>query len=312
MRDIKDEYKNQFHSILLRAGVEHRFLTGRHTPCLFCGGRDRARWIADKEILWCNVCQPKHGIDALMQYIGMSFKETCQYIRGDTKMEYKTSTVKRIDPLPRLKQIHKGLKQVKRGDVVARYLKSRGINKWGDDIFTHTNIPYYGGYVDGKKVEGVFNAMVSRVTDMHDQLETYHITYLTEDAKKIDFAPAKIIVTPKTTITGNSVKLKKAGKHLCVAEGIETALMVMQEEGIPCWSALNANGMAKMEVPASVEMVSIFIDNDESFTGQSAGYQLARRLKGKGVQVNAICDWEKGEDYLDYINRNVVKDKSVA
>jgi len=88
--------------------------------------------------------------------------------------------------------------------------------------------------------------------------------------------------------------------------------MVIQEEGIPCWSALNANGMAKMEVPASVEMVSIFIDNDESFTGQSAGYQLARRLKGKGVQVNAICDWEKGEDYLDYINRNVVKDKSVA
>jgi len=310
--NIHEECLGRWESILNHFIPSH-YLTGKHMECPCCkDGKDRFRIVRgnEKGRWFCNTCRPDGGsaIDLIMIVNGLNFKETCLEIRkilGVTKMN---KPVQKKYPMQRLKLIHKGLKKVKRGDVVARYLKRRGIKKGADNIFTHTNIPYYGG----EKIDGVFNAMVSRITNVNGELESYHIIYLTDDSKKIDFAPAKIIVTPRTTITGCSVQLGDAGEHLCIAEGVETAIMVQQEEGVTCWSSINASGMIKIEIPAHVKMVSIFIDNDDSFTGQSAGYQLARRLRAKGINVNVICDWGKGEDYLDFVNRTVVTDKADA
>jgi putative DNA primase/helicase len=312
MISIHEQTKGRWTSILSMLGIEEQHLNGKHQACIFGHGKDCSRFDRNSEYYYCNQCGHKSALDLAMEFLGLSFKETCEEIRqmlGESKMN---APIKKADPLPRLKQIHKGLLQVKRGDVVARYLRSRGIAKRGDDIFTHKNVPYYGGFVDGKKVDGVFNAMVSRVTNSAGELETYHITYLTDEGKKIDFAPAKIIVTPRTTITGNSVKLGKAGEHLCVAEGVETALMIMQEEGVTCWSALNANGLIKIEVPEHVKLVSVFVDNDKNCTGQIAAWKLTKRLREEGFEVNVICDWGIGEDYLDWANRTVIKSREAA
>ncbi len=303
--DIKEEYKGRWASILIGAGVDGNVLNGKHQPCPLCSGKDRFRWIADTETAFCSQCGVRGGIDFLMEFAGHSFREACEYIRGE-KVEYKQQEKKiKVNPINRLKQIHKGLKPITPGDLVSTYLERRGITKVGSDIFTSSSIPYYGGFVDGKKVTGVFTAMIARITNLDGSLQSYHVTYLNDHGFKIDFAAAKIIITPMTTITGCSIKLAEpVNGQLCVAEGLETALAIQQEEGVPTWSAINANGMIKMEVPSTVTNVNIFLDNDQNFTGHAAAYQLANRLAVKGVAVTVINDCEIGDDYLDLMNKN--------
>jgi putative DNA primase/helicase len=248
-----------------------------------------------------------------MEFLGETFKEVCESIREVIGECRKMPEQKKADPQIRLKHIHKGLQKVKRGDVVRRYLISRGINKIPThNLFTHTNLPYYGRYVNGEKVNGVFNAMVGRITNGKGELESYHITYLSQDAKKLDYIPAKIIITPITTISGCGVKFSPPSETLGITEGIETALAVEEFEEIACWAAISAGGMEKIHVPDMVKNVEIYMDNDANFAGQKAAYTLANSLSAKGKNVRVMCEWDIGEDYLDWANRSIVTSKAVA
>ena len=63
-----------------------------------------------------------------------------------------------------------------------------------------------------------------------------------------------------------------------MAEGVETALAVEALYGLPCWATANANQLEKFMPPEGVKSISIFGDNDSSYTGQKAAYVLANRL----------------------------------
>jgi putative DNA primase/helicase len=45
--------------------------------------------------------------------------------------------------------------------------------------------------------------------------------------------------------------------------------------------------------------VSIYADNDESYTGQSAAYTLARRLKAMGIRAQVFIPNAAGKDWAD-------------
>ena len=66
-------------------------------------------------------------------------------------------------------------------------------------------------------------------------------------------------------------------KQLAVAEGIETALSVMQITKLPAVAALSAAGMRSLRWPAQVKRLWIAADNDE------AGLRAARRLLGRAL-----------------------------
>src|SRR3546814_1397402 len=63
-----------------------------------------------------------------------------------------------------------------------------------------------------------------------------------------------------------------------VAEGIETALAVTRDFGIPCWSTISADGLKAFTPPAIVKRLRIFGDNDPKYGGQAAAYALAHRM----------------------------------
>jgi putative DNA primase/helicase len=50
-------------AILLAAGVPDRFLTGKHGPCPFCGGKDRYRFTDYQQRggFICSRCNPDGG-----------------------------------------------------------------------------------------------------------------------------------------------------------------------------------------------------------------------------------------------------------
>src|SRR5690606_19546827 len=83
--------------------------------------------------------------------------------------------------------------------------------------------------------------------------------------------------------------------------GIETALAVMKLYRIPCWASATAGLMEKFIPPEGIERVTVFGDNDASFTGQKAAYALAHRLAhGKGkIPVEVRSPSEIGMDFAD-------------
>jgi putative DNA primase/helicase len=74
------------------------------------------------------------------------------------------------------------------------------------------------------------------------------------------------VSTPRKTIGAlgsGAVRLGAAGTVLGLAEGVETALAVMQLSGVPCWAALGANRLERVFIPPEVSSLEIFGDPDE-------------------------------------------------
>jgi hypothetical protein len=59
-----------------------------------------------------------------------------------------------------------------------------------------------------------------------------------------------------------AVRLGAAGQRLGLAEGIETALSASALFGLPCWATLGTERFGLVELPASVERLILFLDND--------------------------------------------------
>ena len=86
-----------------------------------------------------------------------------------------------------------------------------------------------------------------------------------------------------------------------IAEGIETAMSASAMFGILVWSAINATMLAKWTPPEGCTEVAIFGDNDASFAGQAAAYELARRLAVNHVTVTVHIPPKVGDDWNDVL-----------
>jgi hypothetical protein len=108
-----------------------------------------------------------------------------------------------------------------------------------------------------------------------------HRTFLARDGRsKAPVAPAKMMLGP---CHGGAVRLGPVGDRLLIAEGIETALSVMQATGQPAWAALSTSGLRTLELPADVSDVVVLADGDEP--GEAAAHDAGRRWKREGRRV---------------------------
>ena len=83
-----------------------------------------------------------------------------------------------------------------------------------------------------------------------------------------------------------------------IAEGIETALSVIQATGQPAWAALSTSGLRTLELPVDVCDVVLLADGDEP--GDAAAYDAGQRLKREGRRVRiARPTW--GFDFNDVL-----------
>lgn len=296
--DIKQECIGRWAPILTNLGINAQLFNGKHQPCIFCGGTDRARWDRAKEFYYCSQCGSKQPIDMAIEHTGLSFKETASLIRPNI-MNTPLKIVKPVDTQQnevRIKKIHAGLKRITPDSVVALYLAKRGIKVLpNDNCYQHDGVDYYHEGV----LLGAYPAMVSIFRTPDGEVATLHVTYLSADGTKADVPTPRKILPIIKSLAGASIRLFKVDIDLAITEGIETALAVNQEYGAPCWAAGSAQAMNNIIIPESVKTVWIYADSDESFTGQKAAYDLANRLKvkeGKTVRVVTLIDQRPIED----------------
>ena len=180
------------------------------------------------------------------------------------------------------------------GTPVETYLKSRGLT-----ILPPPTLRYHPGLKH--KPTGLFlPAMVAAVTIWPGrEVVAIHRTFLLADGrKKAPVSRNKMMLGP---CTGGAVRLAAhagAGAELVLAEGIETALSVLQATGKPTWACLSTSGLKAVILPPEVTIVTIAADGDEA--GEKAALEAARRFYVGGRKVK-IARAPDGMDFNDLL-----------
>lgn len=310
--NVRDAARGHWVGILRAMGFQEKLLSGQHGPCLFgcggdSGGKDRARFTNYEEngVYRCNVCGSVDGIGLVMKFYNWDYKTTCKEVlkilKGGLPVEENTKP----DPSVRLREIEKGLIKVEHNDPVWLYLTGRGLKYVPPTLKHHPSLPYYEKQGGGKsKLIGRFHAMVAKVTAWDGKPCTFHVTYLTNDGKKLNVKNPKKTLPHMGNIEGSAIRLfKLTGDRLAVCEGIETAIAVYEllEKKVPVWPCRDANSLANFRLPAGsdVKKLSIYGDNDPKYAGQCAAYMLAAASCKGNIVVDVHIPGDVGRDFLD-------------
>lgn len=293
-----DLARGRWPDLLAHFGIERRHLTGKHTPCPICGGRDRFRF-DDKDgrgTFYCSHCGPGDGFALLGMIKGWVFKEAAaevERIAGSIKPGIPQRQQTDADKLEACKRIWQESKPVTQGDPVSLYLQHRSIEVVPTCIRFHPELTYR--HDDGSVTR--HPAMLARVQAADGSGVAIHRTYLTTDGQKAEVPTVKKILG--SLPSSSAVRLSEPGSTIGIAEGIETALCAAARFGIPVWAAISAGGLERWTPPAGTENVVICGDNDVSYTGQAAAFALAKRLTASGIKADVQIPEAPGNDWND-------------
>jgi len=289
--------------ILTRLGVDPKFLTNKHGPCPFCGGKDRFRFDnKNGRGTWiCNNCVPTSGdgYHLLQKLNGWKFKDTLTKVNelvGQASFTSNPVQVRKTDNSQKqviVRKIWTEAQKIKKYDPAWLYLTRRTeIEKIPSCLKFHPALEYR----DGDNEPEFHPALVAAIVRPDGRGIGVHRIYLNEEGKKANVSsPKKFFVSEE--MSGAYVPLFSVKETVGVAEGIETALAASVRFNVPVWSVLMAAGLDKFKPPSTVKNVVIYGDNDASFTGQSAAYSCARRLTRDGFQVSVVIPEGVGNDW---------------
>ena len=298
----------RWRDIFVAAGIEEALLVKSNRPCPLCGGTDRFSFTNKFHAgdYFCRRCGHGDGFELLSRYLSISVFEALEMVERacgiyvETHQRPKASRLKPSAEGPRRTPGHLQLWSeahvVREGDPVWKYLQNRGLDPRlaPADIRMHEALLYS----DDAEEKSRWPAMLARMTDASGVVTAVHRTYLTDDGRKAPVASPKKITAGSTN--GAVAQLGVPDAVMGIAEGVETALAASEWFEMAVWAAIGAENLATFDaVPAGVKRLVIFADHDLNFVGQEAAYRLAKRLAGRGLQVEVALPPTPGADWLD-------------
>jgi Toprim domain len=178
------------------------------------------------------------------------------------------------------------------GSLVERYLQSRGIT--GPPPAPIRFLPRQRNWSNGEAYPAMI-ALVQRVPDDEEVGALLSAVPLVDAGAHFTFLQCDQLNGPVVKAPIDACKLTlgqlrhggvwltpvaKIGEELAVAEGIETALSVMQITKLPTVAALSAAGMRSLRWPPQVRRLWIAADHD------NAGLMAAESLLGRALRAD--------------------------
>ena len=293
--------RGKWRGILLSLGVDSAYLTGKHSACPFCEGKNRFRWDnADgKGTFICNQCGAGDGMEFLQRLKGWDFRTAANQIDEIVGGVVQEKPKPKFDPEKRaamLNQLWKSAHPLNGYDGASCYLSGRSVMP--------TPIPNCLRFAPECPVPnggGSLPAMIALVLGLEGKPVNIHRTFLGPSGKADMENPRALM--PGELPEGSAVRLfKLEGDHLGIAEGIETAIAAAGRFKIPVWAALNSTMLAKWQPPEGITRVTIMGDNDKAFGGQMAAFSLAHRLSVRlKIAVDVQIPNEAGKDWADLV-----------
>lgn len=297
--NVQSEAKGRWPAILPALGIDKKFLSNRHGPCPLCGGNDRFRF-DDKEgrgTWYCNQCGAGDGFDLVMKVNRLEFKDAAREVQKHVGGAPVT-TIRQGRPeeavMAEMRAIYKVSLPIGEVQPVERWwMRRAGVLPDCADLrgVQHLKAPN----------REVYPAMVALVRDAQGKVVNMHRTFMDDRGEKADFAsPRRVMDLPMPK--GCAIRLAEPTEGILgIAEGLETAWAARLLFNVPCWASINAWNLENWIPPAGMRVI-VFGDHDDSFTGQSAAYVLARRLKRERFEVSVEIPREMGWDWADVLD----------
>lgn len=199
---------------------------------------------------------------------------------SSTRSSFRPSAIRLVEPSPDVGAVAIWEAAVEAQEtVVDEYLNRRGI---------YLRPPTIRCRLDHR-------SMVAGVEALNGKVIAIQQTWLTPDGGK---ASGKRLTTGN--LGGGAVRLGPAAKAMGLAEGVETALSAMQMAGLPVWASLGAARLHRVELPAEVGEVHVFVDNDEP--GRAAAKRAADIHTSLGRRVCLRSPPDECGDWNDFLN----------
>lgn len=230
--------------------------------------------------------------------LGMDLKANSsrQEGRRDTHIHPPETDENVMKPEP--KEKWENAKALIEGDAVSRYLKGRGINTKTDSIrFSEAEW--------NSETKTLMPCMISNVC-LWPRTETtaVHRTYLKINEDSVEKAKVE---TPKMILGrmgGGAVRLSplNSSQPLIVAEGIETALSVLQAfPEASVWTVLSASNFVRLTLPRKEMFSGIIIAADNDKAGTEAADRAGLLWTDDGFQVKIATPKREGQDFNDVL-----------
>lgn len=157
------------------------------------------------------------------------------------------------------------------------------------------------------QVHGAYPAMLGAIQNRAGRVTGVHRTYLDPDrpakASDLPIIDGKRLGAKKMAgrAWGGAIRLAAAAPRLGLAEGIETALSVMQATGLPTWAAGSMGNLAACELPPVVRELLIFADGDSEPAATGRVLRDAARAHGKAGRRVRVVQPPAGRDFNDVL-----------
>lgn len=316
---VKEKARGRWKQILMAAGIDEQYLTGRHSPCPVCGGRDRFRF-TDRDgrgSFICEHCNGKQiagdGFTLVQRFRRCSAKESFaivdEILNGNSApvpvaTVLPCETVK-SDHTEQVERIWNESRPIESGDIADRYLRiTRGLKLTSvRHLRFHRSLPYWIRNDDGTwQIKARYPALVAAISDVDGRLVGVHRTFLTLDGRKApEENPKRMKACYDGSTKGAAIRLFPTATKLGVAEGVETAVACATACEIPVWAAMSAGNMELLRVPDYIREIVIFADRDSNGRGQFAAKRLAARLLEEDRLVKIVTPPTTGKDWCDYV-----------
>jgi putative DNA primase/helicase len=179
------------------------------------------------------------------------------------------------------------------GTLVQAYLRSRGLSLPPSPV-----LRFHPSCARGKER---LPAMVALMTDsVTAEPVGVHRTFLRPDGNGKAAEPAKLMLGGSGVIRLSPDDEVTTG--LGLAEGIETALSIIQTGWAPVWAAGNAGAISAFQVLPGIECLTIFADHDANGVGTKAARACAERWVAAGREVIMRVP-PAGLDWNDVVRR---------